>query len=319
MSTTDPPRTLGVFPGESTEPSALRALDRWLDGRLGCVTTFVAAGVPPGRRHAFAHDYLTAVWEAGAVPVVTWEPFAVGHGDGDDPVATIADGEATSLLVDWASTLADWVTAAPGRRLVVRPAHEMNGSWYPWSAGAGVDPQDYRRMWRRLHGVVTDAGVAADRVCWLWSVNADPADDLLAWYPGDTYVDWVGVDGYNFGDSQPWSEWRDPPSVFEPAFEHLSGLDAPLTVPEFGCSSVRGDDRRPNSKADWIADAFALFDTWDVRLAGWFNADKETDWRVFGPASDADAGGFPATVTIDGRPYATYPTFRRAARRYLDG
>ncbi|MFB6255678.1 MAG: glycoside hydrolase family 26 protein [Haloplanus sp.] len=317
MSTTDPPRTLGVFPGESAEPSALRAFDRWLDGRLGSVTSFVAAGVPPARRHAFVHDYLTVVWEAGAVPVVTWEPFAVDRHGGDDPVATIADGVATALLDGWASALADWLAGGSERELVVRPAHEMNGSWYPWSAGAGVDPRNYRRMWRRLHDAFTDAGASGDRVRWLWSVNAEPVDDLLAWYPGDEYVDRVGVDGYNFGDSQPWSEWRDPSTIFEPAFERLAGLNAPLTVPEFGCSSLRADGRRPDLKADWIADAFALFDTWNVRLAGWFDAAKETDWHVFTPAADADAGRFPATVTVDGQAYATYPTFRRAARHYL--
>jgi hypothetical protein len=317
VSTTDPSRTLGVFPGEAAGRSSLRTFDRWLDGRLGSATTFVAASLPPARRHAFVRDRLTAAHEAGLVPVVTWEPVAVGDGDGDDPVATIADGEAASLLADWGSRLGDWLAAGPGRELVVRPAHEMNGSWYPWSAGAGVDPSDYRRMWRRLHTAFADAGVTGDGVRWLWSVNADPVENLSAWYPGDAYVDRVGVDGYNFGDSQPWSEWRDPAAVFEPAFERLARLDPPLTVPEFGCSAVYGDDNRPDLKADWIAAAFDRFDAWDVRLAGWFNADKETDWRVL--AGPADADDYPDTVTVDGRPRVAFSSFRRAALRYLDG
>ncbi|MEF8856824.1 MAG: glycosyl hydrolase [Haloplanus sp.] len=310
-----PARTLGVFPGESDDLTVARALDRWLDGRLGAVTTFVAAGVPPARRHAFVHDYLTAAWEAGFRPIVTWEPFGVGADE--SPVETLADGGATALLDDWASTLADWIAASPRRELVVRPAHEMNGAWYPWSDGAGVDPQDYRRMWRRLYRTFTDAGLT-EGVRWLWSVNADPVDDLLAWYPGDAYVDWVGVDGYNFGGSQSWSTWRDPATVFEPAFERLDGVDAPLTVPEFGCSSVTEDGRRAARKAEWIGDAFDLFGAWDVRLASWFNATKETDWRVFTDAADSE-GVCPTTVTVEGRSYAAYSAFRRAAIRYVDG
>jgi hypothetical protein len=312
-------RTLGGFPGESDDLSVARALDRWLGGRLGAVTTFVAADVPPTRRHAFVHEYLTAAWEAGFLPVVTWEPFGVGGADAS-PVTTIADGGATTLLDDWASTLADWVDATPRRELVVRPAHEMNGSWYPWSSGAGVDPRDYRRMWRRLHRVFTDAGLGGERVRWLWSPNAEPVEDLLAWYPGDAYVDWVGVDGYNFGGSHPWSTWRDPAAVFEPAFEQLAGVGAPLAVPEVGCSSVHGDERRPDLKAAWIADAFDLFDAWDVRLVSWFDATKETDWGVFVAAGEGDDPAVaPTTRTVDGRSFAAYPAFRRAALQYLDG
>ena len=91
---------------------------------------------------------------------------------------------------------------------------------------------------------------------------------------------------------------------------------APLTVPEFGCSSVFDEGRHPDLKADWIADAFALFGDRDVRLASWFNATKETDWSVFADA--ADSGRYPATVSVDGRSYGAYPTFRRAAIRFVD-
>jgi hypothetical protein len=312
-------RTLGVFPGDGGDLGVARAFDRWVGSRLGVVTTFVAADVRPDQRRRFVAERLTAVWEAGLVPLVTWEPFALGA-DGDCPVATVAGGEATGLLDAWASTVVAWL-AESERRLVLRPAHEMNGSWYPWSAGEGVEPSDYRRMWRRLHERFTDAGVPGDRVRWLWCVNAESTVDLdpMAFYPGDDYVDLVGVDGYNFGDSADWSAWRGPRAVFEPAFERLrDSVDAPLTVPEFGCSSAYDGERRPDRKADWIADAFALFAEWDVRLAGYFNAAKETDWPVFAPADTAE-GPYPADCTLDGRRYVAYPSVREAMVRYTDG
>lgn len=82
-------------------------------------------------------------------------------------------------------------------------------------------------------------------------------------------------------------------------------------------SSVRGNGRRPDTKSEWIAVAFDLFDAWDVRPASWFNAGAETGWQVFAAAGTGD--GAPEPRTIDGRSYAAYPAFRHAALRYVDG
>jgi len=314
-------RTVGVFPGEQKSLEPVRAFDTWIDARLGAVTTFVHAGVSPQRRQQFVDGYLTAIWEAGLTPILTWEPFDVG--DNGSPVAAIADGRATECLEAWAKSLAEWVRPSPSERreLYFRPAHEMNGSWYPWSAGSGVTAAAYRRMWRRLYGVFRDSGVPTDRVHWLWCVNAetDGRLDLLDFYPGDRYVDHVGVDGYNFGDSQSWSQWTEPAEVFESTFTRLrTHVETPLTVPEFGCSSHCHGSAQPAAKAAWITDAFALFDTWDVSVACWFNMDKETDWSVFGVPGDA-SGVYPDQCTVANRPYSVYPSFRRGAMDYLGG
>lgn len=306
-------RALGVFPADDL--SEATAVDRWLDGGLSVVVTFVGTDVSPAARDRFVEKYLTAIWDAGYVPVVTLEPWNI---DGVSSAGLFEDGD---TIRGWATRLADWVEESPERTLFLRPAHEMNGSWYPWSVGAGLDPADYRRAWRTMYDTFREAGLVGERVRWLWCINAETTADVdpLSCYPGDDYVDWVGVDGYNFGDSQAWSTWIDPGTVFESAFERLRTLtDAPLSVPEFGCSPMRAGTHDPSGKSTWITDAFDLFDDWDVRLAGWFNTTKETDWRVLDPAPDGD-GRYPGTVRFDGTRYAVYPSFRRAAKRYLDG
>jgi hypothetical protein len=308
-------RTLGAFPGDDDPRGHARALDRWLGGRLGAVVAFAAAGLSPSARRRLLDDHLAAAWDAGAVPVLTWEPFDVGDGC---PVAAVARGDADALVDAWAAALADWVDPPGGRReLLLRPAHEMNGWWYPWSAGEGVAPGTYRRMWRRLHDAVAAAG-ADDRVRWLWCPNAEsaPTVDPLSYYPGDDHVDWVGVDGYNFGDARAWSAWRDPGATFRPAVDRLRTLDPPLAVPEVGCSSVRGDGRDPAAKAAWVEAAFDRFAAWDVRLVCWFDANKETDWAVL--ARGDAAPPHRTRVTLAGRSYVCYPAFRRAAVAYHD-
>jgi len=313
-----PHRALGVFP--ANELNEAMAFDNWLAGNLSSIMTFVPVDVSKTVRERFIHGYLTPLWEAGFVPIVTLEPWGVE----EMASSKLLSGSYNmhEEFQKWAKHFANWVkpSLSSQRKLILRLAHEMNGSWYPWSAGAGVHPADYRTMWRRVYDIFRDEALWGDSVRWLWSINAETTGgvEVAAFYPGDAYIDWVGVDGYNFADSQDWSSWMDPTAIFESAFEQVRNIsDAPMSVPEFGCSSVRNGVSDPTAKASWIMDAFDLFDTWDIRLASWFNIDKETDWRVLDIAASAD-NRYPGTVPLDGTNFSVYPSFRQAAIQYVN-
>ncbi|AQQ70511.1 Beta-mannanase [Limihaloglobus sulfuriphilus] len=91
----------------------------------------------------------------------------------------------------------------------LRPMNEMNGGWtFPTedpenSSCWGGDPLNYRRAWRRLYNIAEQVG-AADKHVFLWSPNGytwageDHRPDK--YYPGDQYVDWVGISMYSQGD-----------------------------------------------------------------------------------------------------------------------
>jgi hypothetical protein len=311
-------RSIGIFPERSVCDAV--SFDRWLNGQLSVATTFVSVDVSPTVRERFVNEHLTSLWEAGFVPILTLEPQKTG--EAKEHTLPVGSNETDALYEEWANLLKRWTTAAsaPPRHLYLRPAHEMNGTWYPWSVGAGVAPADFRRAWRTVYDIFDAAGFADRSVRWLWCVNAETtADvDLAVCYPGDQYVDVIGVDGYNFGSSQTWSTWTPPATIFEPAFEQIRDLtQAPLSVPEFGCSSVRDGYSDPAAKSTWISNVFRLFDKWNVRIASWFNTNKETDWRVF-DRTNGDSQ-YPGTVQLDGTKHSVYPSFRRGAIRYLRG
>jgi hypothetical protein len=168
-------------------------------------------------------------------------------------------------------------------------------------------------LWHALVDAFDAHGPPDNAVTWLWSANAESGDgDRLAdFYPGDDVVDLVGVDGYNWGASNPWSTWQSPEAVFESAFERVRSLsDRPLVVPEVGCSSSTIDGSSPERKSSWITDAFELFAAWDVSLVGWFDANKETDWAV---CTRDVSGAAPSTKRLHGTRYGVYPAYRRAA------
>lgn len=134
-----------------------------------------------------------------------------------------------------------------------------------------------------MHDRFTAAG--ADNVRWVWAPNvADgPYPPMETFYPGDGYVDWVGLDGYNWGGTQ----WRTFAQTFGPSYNTLTALTGkPIIITEFASAENGGN------KAAWVKDALqtqvpATFPR--VRAVMWFNFNKERDWRVDSSVASLDA------------------------------
>jgi len=315
-------RVVGAFTG--TVPASLdrtEAMEQWLDAPLDVQTVFEPWDTGSGAVAAL-FERLTAIWEAGRVPLVTWEPFTpTPAATPPDVLDRIVAGEYDDYLTRWGQALTGWLDGPDGnvdtvdhRRLYLRLMHEPNGDWYPWApAGGDCTAATYVEAWHRVHRLITDEGATPGRVSWIWAVNHTDiggvaAEDL---FPGTAFVDLVGVDGFNWGGSQSWSEWQSPAEVFEEGLERLrSRTSLPVCVPEFGCTSVTVDGTDRGRKNRWLRDAFAYFDEQDVSLVSYFDVEKETDWQVFGGSEGEN------TIRIGGTRYQTYSGFRTGLRRY---
>lgn len=223
--------------------------------------------------------------ESGSAVQITWEPWdpAAGATQPRYALEQIASGGHDAYIVRWATQVEQY-----GAPVELRFAHEMNGHWYPWSTGGRV-PQNtarsYKKAWRHVHGLFVEQGV--DNVSWVWSPNVsyEHSRRLDRLYPGDAFVDVVGVDGYNFGTTAPHSRWVRPARLFDRDLVTLRELtDKPLVVAEVGSTEVGG------SKARWIRQFFSwLSRNPDVAGFTWFNHAKETDWRISSSPSAEEA------------------------------
>ncbi|MBT2264369.1 endoglucanase [Rhodococcus erythropolis] len=254
-----------------------------------------SVGIAPSVLLSF-HDFeaapplaeLDAVAAAGAIPVLTWEPWA--HRGGDDydrgafPMGAIAAGVYDDYLYRWVDEL-----VAHGSTVYLRFAHEPNGTWYPWSPTGGTPPETYISAWRHVHDLFFSKG--ATNVKWLWAPNvpvAGEADSLAAWFPGSEYVDVLGVDGYNWGTSVAGQGWVSPSALFASSFEQLRTVapEIPVLVSEVGTAEQGG------SKDAWITELVAYLDD-EPGVIGfvWFDHDKEADWRLTSSESASAAMG----------------------------
>lgn len=218
----------------------------------------------------------SALVAQGIQPMVTWEPWDPANGTATQPaysLSAIVNGNYDSYITRWASEIKAW-----GKPLWLRFAHEMNGNWYPWGAGVnGNTPAEYVAAWRHVHDLFQQVG--ATNVSWVWTPNVlmDSTPTIASLYPGDAYVNMIGVDGYNWGTSQSWgSTWQTPSQVFGPTVAALEQLSTrPIMIGETASTEVGGN------KATWISQFFSyLASNPRIKAFVWFNLDKETDWRI---------------------------------------
>ena len=178
----------------------------------------------------------------------------------------------------WDSTLAAFAAAAAqnGTTLFLRFGYEMNGDWFPW----GNKPADFVSAWNHARFVFNNAG--ANNVRWIFSPNALWEDrtfegSILPYYPGDSVVDIVGLDGYNSGDNyNQWHHWRSFKEIFGTSLHGIKTFGKPLWITEIGCVS---DPRRPA----WIEETlFFMGNNPCVDAMLWFNAQKPSkpDYRL---------------------------------------
>jgi beta-mannanase len=275
------PRMVGVaVPGAPTDLAPLADLTSKLGQAPGQVTWYAAWSSVPD----FPATDAARVAATGATPEVTWEPWdpAAGTSQPAYSLDQIAAGAHDAYVARWAREI-----RAYGKPVVIRFAHEMNGSWYPWAEGVnGNGPGDFVAAWR--HVVDVFRAQKATNVTWTWAPNVPytGSTPLAQLYPGDSYVSRVGLDGYNWSTLQPGSTWQSFSQVFSPGLAQLASLTAkPVYIAETGSPELGGD------KAAWINGMWATLAAHpEVRGITWFDFNKEADWRI--DSSDASLAAF---------------------------
>jgi len=121
-----------------------------------------------------------------------------------------------------------------GSKLFIRYASEMNGAWFTY----GQKPTEFINSWKKFVGTIRDAA-GKDNVAFIWAPNSangypfkknvfsqevgmptfdnaldtnkdgvydDKDDPFTPFYPGDEWVDWVGMSMYHYGTQFPWTD-----------------------------------------------------------------------------------------------------------------
>jgi len=207
----------------------------------------------------FPSDIASKASLNGKILVIFWEPYNAS-------LDSINAGEMDEYIRKFASD-----ASQNGSRIILVPFHEMNGNWDPWGGTMGTNnAEKIISAWRRIHNIFS----VAPNVKFGWNVNSEsipdtPENQIENYYPGDEFVDYVGVNGFNFGN--PWQSFN---AIFDPMLERIRRYGKPIFI--FSIASAQG-----SQKAEWIRDALMKIST-DPDILGfiWFNENKERNWLI---------------------------------------
>ena len=228
----------------------------------------------------FPGKFATTVANNGAVPLVQMDPDNVN-------VSNIASGRYDGYLSAYAEAV-----RAYRHPVVMSFGHEMNGSWYTWGYGK-TSPAVFVAAWRHIVKLFRVLG--ARNVTWMWTVNiinnahGGTIPSPARWWPGGSYVDWVGIDGYYLKPS-----WKFAP-LFGPTIAAVRKLTLdPILVAETGAVPAAGQPAK-------IADLFAGIHQYGLLGFVWFDSTNRTG-QHFGLTSPAAVAAFHKGASTYTRP-----------------
>ena len=215
-----------------------------------------------GAPDPFPRSFVDAVTSMGSTPMITWTPGRSWNsetGAGGPPVPAAISGPPPYGLAGIVAGSFDpyierWAEAArnDGRTVYVRLMHEMNIGVFPWGAGVnGNAPIEYVEAFRHVVDVFKRVG--AKNVQFVWCVATSVGSDrapIADYFPGDDYVSWVAMDGYNRSSVDP----RRFPQIFGADYAEVTSLSRrPVMVAE---TATVDSPTQPSMKANWIEDSF---------------------------------------------------------------
>jgi hypothetical protein len=202
-----------------------------------CFKPFVATPPEGGAWAAFDPAWADDALANGAVPLITWEGRDLSKsGSAAQPTysnASVVSGYWDATLIAWLNTVKAW-----GKRLILRPMHELNGQWMPHAAGCnGNTAESCIAAWRHLARLVRQYAPLVE-LCWCPGTSGSGWISFEDTYPGAAYVDWLGCDYYNCSNlpgswTNGWVEF----AAIQPYYDRLCLLDPAkgIIVAETGC------------------------------------------------------------------------------------
>jgi mannan endo-1,4-beta-mannosidase len=254
---------LGVFAnGVPDSYSGVTAFTKSTGARPDIVMYYSGWYVP------FPRKFATTAADEGAAPLVQMDPTKI-------KISAIASGQYDGYLSAYAEAV-----RAYGHPVILSFGHEMNGGWYSWGY-KNTSPAVFVAAWR--HIVKLFRALRANNVTWLWTVNIinDTPHGMIPrparWWPGSSYVNWVGIDGYYLKPS-----WKFAP-LFGPTISAVRTLTLdPILIAETGAVPAAGQSAK-------ITDLFGGIRQYGLLGFVWFDSTNSIgqDFAINSPAAIA--------------------------------
>lgn len=222
--------------------------------------------------HEFPLDFMNQTWNDGKIVELTYQMTTTNNEKlmGYTPNIDIYRGTMDQEIRELARQ-----AKAFGHPFLFRINNEMNSDWTSYGGVVNLrDPELFISNWRRFYDIFQEEG--ANNVIWVFNPNDrnyPPCDwnNSLAYYPGNEYVQMIGITGYNTGTyyaEEMGETWREFEDIYDAIYEEYGEIfkDFPWMITEFSSSSIGGD------KVKWINSMFDCINKYEnLKIAVWFD------------------------------------------------
>ena len=195
---------------------------------------------------------VNTIHKSGKIPFIRLMPrsdFNVGGPDSRYTMQKIIDGAFDKELIQWA--LDAKKSATP---LLVEFGTEVNGDWFPWNGsynGGGTTdlygdrkkadgPERFRDAYRYIITLFRHHKV--NNITWFFHVNAssypeESWNEIKQYYPGDTYIDWLGISVY--GPQTKEDAYDSFTEIMNKVYPELTTIsNNPIAILELGITEI---------------------------------------------------------------------------------
>lgn len=261
----------GIFyPNSITKDfSKIEAMEKKLDYKFPITLHYIYLG------HEFPLSGMQNAYQRGKTVELTMQVmWNIKPGNTDPEMKNVNFDLIDGLYDDYLRRFAQ-AAKAFGHPFIFRLNNEMNSTWVRYSGIALLcDPDVYTKVWRHIYDIFEEEGVRNA----IWVFNPNDVDypplkwnSQVSYYPGNKYVQMIGLTGYNTGTyykNQTGERWRSFTEIYDPLNEKYSRFygQFPWMITEFACSSVGGD------KGKWITDMFKNIGRYkNLKAAVWWS------------------------------------------------
>lgn len=268
----------GLYLPQNDTSISWQAIDAWQqesNSEVNIVSFYQAWG--PESISNFPDSVLNKlIIEKGIVPMITWEPWTSTFPEFKND--TILGKDRMMLYHIIIGTFDSYLEAYCQKikslkgPVFLRFAHEPDNPQYPWSVSGWNTAEEFRGAHRYVVNFFSSRGVS--NVAWVW--NPWDAANVDAYYPGDDFVDWIGITGLNYGTAAKDAKWRSISDIYNPFRAKILKYNKPVMFSEFGSTAYGGD------QANWLKDALEKIKGQypEIKSVTYFYSDKDKNWAT---------------------------------------
>ncbi|WP_299156580.1 glycosyltransferase [uncultured Christiangramia sp.] len=248
---------LGIFhPISDTGTVSLRDIDR-IENEQNInfnIVSFYLAWKNNGQSN-YPGELINSIDSKGAIPMITWEPWL------ETEATSTTKSSRSSIFSRVSAGLYDDYIIKFGKELAVfdkpvflRFAHEFDNPQYPWSHAGNQPELEFKKAWIHVYNLIKDQG--AYKTIFVW--NPWKPKGMQKYYPGDKYVDWVGITALNYGYLNQNEKSVSFQNIYSGFHERRKRLTSkPVMLTEFGSVNLLKEE----NQIKWLKNARKAIET----------------------------------------------------------